>query len=501
MVVKKLKKLCALILCALISICGTVVCDAAPSRYKISELDDMVITLPDNMTAATRSSKKTDKYFSVFGLNYDVTMQNFKSGDIYLQGMDSSSALTFTVTMTKTSDSQSIGNYNMLSQDKLAEVKNNFINQNEYISCTQDQIENIVWLCFNTNVTSNGKTIKAYQSNTVYDGMSVNITLQCNEGNVTAADYETFSNILSSVSFLKADSSNIMIIYILIGAGVAAIIIIILSYILINNAKKHRKHSKNNKIIKELSNKYNVKNEALKISNIDTSDVSESVDKTDNFIINNDNTDIENQRIKENVKEEQTEWKTGEEIQTDEEEFDSDEELLRQQARKTKFRDSDDFFEEAPKKTMGVISSEDIQNAEDYDVINEVEKRVSQVESEEIEEDNRFAETLINVGRGLKSFGIHIGYFCINLRRMIKRKIAAKKRKKMEEERRERAKMRAARERRQMREMQDGGLVRVHSRNESRTSANARPRRSNTQNRRPLQRKYSQILIKNNKRR
>lgn len=500
MVGRKCKTLCVLILCALVSIYGTVICNAAPSSYRISEIDDMVIVLPDNMTAATRSSKNTDKYFSVFGLNYETIMQNFKSSDIYLQGMDSSSSLTLTVTMTKTSDSQSIGNYNMLSQDKLAGVKNNFINQNEFISCTQDQAENIVWLSFNANVTSNGRTIKAYQSNTVYDGMSVNITLQRNEGNVTAKDYETFSNIVSSVTFLKAGSSNSVFIYILIGVCAAAVIVIILSYIMFSKAKKLRKHSKNDKIIKELSNKYNVKNDTLNINNTDKADTFESNDSSDDFILNDYN-DTETPKTAEAVNFEQTEEKTEEYIQAEEEEFDNDEELLRQQAREIKFSDSDDFFEEAPKKTMGVISSADIQNAEDYDVINEVEKRVSQVESENTDRDNSFAGTLKSVCRGFKSFGIHLGYFCTNLSRMIKRKIAANKRRKMEEERRERAKMRAAREERQMREMQEGGLVRVHSRNERRTQTNVKSRRSGAQYRRSSQRKYPQSSTKNNKRR
>ena len=279
-----------------------------------------------------------------------------------------------------------------------------------------------------------------------------------------------------------------MFIYILIGVCAAAVFVIILSYIMFSKAKKLRKHSKNDKIIKELSNKYNVKNDALNINNTDKADTFES-------------NDTETPKTAEAVNFEQTEEKTEEYIQAEEEEFDNDEELLRQQAREIKFSDSDDFFEEAPKKTMGVISSADIQNAEDYDVINEVEKRVSQVESENTDRDNSFAGTLKNVCRGFKSFGIHLGYFCTNLSRMIKRKIAANKRRKMEEERRERAKVRAAREERQMREMQEGGLVRVHSRNERRTQTNVKSRRSGAQYRRSSQRKYPQSSTKNNKRR
>ena len=163
--------------------------------------------------------------------------------------------------------------------------------------------------------------------------------------------------------------------------------------------------------------------------------------------------------------------------------YNNDEELVRQEAKHTKFYDSDDFFEEAPKKTMGVISSKEIQDADDYDVINEVEKRVSEVEAENGSSKASFADILKKAGSGLKSFGIHFGYFCTNVSRMIKRKYAAKKRRKAEEERRERARMMEARERQQRREMQDAGLVRVHSRTERRTPQNRRStsQRSNSQ--------------------
>ena len=76
------------------------------------------------------------------------------------------------------------------------------------------------------------------------------------------------------------------------------------------------------------------------------------------------------------------------------------------------------------------------------------------------------------VGGGIKSFGVHCGYFCTNVSRMIKRKHAMKKRQKAEEERRERARQRAERQRAQRREMENGGLVQVHSRSESRTAQN-----------------------------
>ena len=587
MKVTKVKKITA-VLCALLCAIGsTFICSAASQRYTINEIDDMVIYLPDDMTAITRSSQNTDRYFSVFGLDYDTTMQNFKNGDIYLQGMDSMSSLTVTVTMTKNADSNSIGNYNLLEADKLSQVSSNFLSQSEYTSCTPDMSGKIVWLNFNTNVTSNGLSIRAYQANTVYDGMSVSITLQRNSGNVTPEDYAAFTEIVSSVNFQRESSIGSMIPYIIIGASIAVILLLIILIIVVKHVKKRRKKNRNDRILEELAGKYTSKRrnkpaqehseysvyedekfeeDEYKIdkTEIDSEDFFKGVEQSDNEdvkIYKSSERKIDDSEIEEilNFKrmsdkkaaakaeeslaevvysnanhtdnEEKTETKTeteienteadtkqiaesetaeeapaedvkdktnmvseledglfGEADENDEEDYNNDEELIRQEAKRVKFKDSDDFFEEAPKKTMGVISSKEIRDAEDFDVINEVEERVKEVEKPSQNAGKSFVEAMKKVGGGIKSFGVHCGYFCTNVSRMIKRKHAMKKRQKAEAERRERARQRAERQRAQRREMENGGLVQVHSRSESRTAQNRRPvqqRRPSSQQRRP----------------
>lgn len=584
MKVTKVKKITA-VLCALLCAIGsTFICSAASQRYTINEIDDMVIYLPDDMTAITRSSQNTDRYFSVFGLDYDATMQNFKNGDIYLQGMDSLSSLTVTVTMTKNADSNSIGNYNLLEADKLSQVSSNFLSQSEYTSCTPDMSGKIVWLNFDTNVTSNGLSIKAYQANTVYDGMSVSITLQRNSGNVTPEDYAAFTEIVSSVNFQRESSIGSMIPYIIIGASIFVILLIIILIIVVKHVKKRRKKNRNDRILEELAGKYTSKRrnrpaqehseysvyedekfeeDEYKIdkTEIDSEDFFKGVEQSDNEdvkIYKSSERKIDDSEIEEilNFKrmsdkkaaakaeeslaevvysnanhtdnEEKTETKTeteienteeiaesehaeeaptedvkdktnmvleledglfGEADENDEEDYNNDEELIRQEAKRVKFKDSDDFFEEAPKKTTGVISSKEIRDAEDFDVINEVEERVKEVEKPSQNAGKSFVDAMKKVGGGIKSFGVHCGYFCTNVSRMIKRKHAMKKRQKAEAERRERARQRAERQRAQRREMENGGLVRVHSRSESRTAQNRRPvqqrRPSSSQQRRP----------------
>lgn len=604
----KFKKITAC-LCALMCIIGSILlCSAASQRYTINEIDDMVIYLPNDISAVTRSSKNTDRYFSVFGLDYNTTMQNFENGDIYLQGMDSMSALTVTVTMTKTEESKSIVNYNLLNADELSRVSSNFLSQSEYTSCTPDTAGKIVWLNFNTNVTSSGLSIKAYQANTVYDGMSVSITLQRNSGNVTAEDYATFTEIVSSVQFMKENTFGSIIPYIIIGASVAVIILIIVLIIIFKHAKKRRRKNKNDKILEELAGKYTSKqrnrtdreqaeysvyeDENFEDNKADDSDNGYEYNGDDEYTFDkteidsedffkgarqDDNDDVKiykpsdrkiddseieeilnfkkmsdekaneesfaevvykNEKAADNGEliseseneakdtEETTEPDTlnnavnkeltekankaeeiqdglfGEADENDEEDYNNDEELVRQEAKRVKFKDSDDFFEEAPKKTVGVISSKDILDAEDFDVINEVEQRVKEVEKPSQSAGKSFVDAMNKIGSGIRSFGMHLGYFCTNVSRMIKRRHAMKKRQKIEAQRRERARQRAERQRTQRREMENGGLVQVHSRSEYRPD----PNRKAAQQRRPSSSKSkyssnSQSTNRNNNRR
>ena len=248
MTAKNIKKFFTAFVCAALVACTAVVCSAAGSKIQIEKLDNMTIQLPDNMLGITRDSKSTDKYFSVFGLDYDKTMSDFKSSDIFMQAMDNQATTTVTVTMTRNGDSEGIKNYKLLSDEKLYEVRESFISQEEYISCTPDQAQDLVWLMFDLNVESGSDRIKTYQANTVYDGMSINITIQHNGGDVTSADYQTLKSILSTVTFnAKADPESDFTKYVYI--GIVAVVIILFIIVMIAGKKTRKKNKQSNKLI------------------------------------------------------------------------------------------------------------------------------------------------------------------------------------------------------------------------------------------------------------
>ena len=647
-----LKRVVTLAVCAVTVLCGVFACAGATNDYEIPQIDDMTLSMPDGMSAITRDSKSTDKYFSVFGIDYETTMKSFENGNIYLQGMDSMSSVILTVTMTKNENSENVANYAQLSSSELTNIRNNFLNSEEYKSCTPDQQEKVVWLVFDATAQSSDGNVKTFVANTVYDGMNINITMQRTEGDVTAVDYDTFSKIVSSVKFSDLPFSKGIIPYIIIGGGALIVILIILIIIFAIRIRKHKKAKKNNAILEELASKYKLgdKDGDYDIDNFDDEpkpekrskkkqryaeeieeepapegrryapEVIADYDEPDNSDYDNSTSDngyasdseideiinsaraykneLEREAYKNNYGYEEnstedekkkeptaagtskTESEKNDEIEKDnaetpeeyedissssgptlvipepehdlfetsepddidrednadveeteevsekkhplekkvdeyanlifgsddpeeetEEEVD-DEELVRSKAKKNKFDSGYDFFEEAPKKSMGVIKSSDLRDAEDFDVIGEVEKKAETVKQKALEEEQNkenegqptdkksAGEVLANVGEnvgnalkgfagGVKNFGVHCGYFCKNVSRMIKRKRAIAKRKKAEEERRERERQKAERARMRAERGESDGLVQVHSRTDRRPQQNHRPANRN----------------------
>lgn len=539
----RLKKAAALAVSAVLCILSVFVCSGDDNSYTIKEINDMQLTLPADVTTVTRSSKADDKYFSLFGLDYNTTMTNLKNGNIYLQGMDSGSTYTVTVTMTETEESKTIANYSLLDSDKLNEVTSNFLSQSEYSNCVVNHTDSVVWLYLTATVDNNGESIKTYQANTVYDGKNVNIIIQRNGGDVTDEDGSNLQTIVSTVVFNKGDSSAYAFLFVIIGATVLAILIVVFLIVIVKHFKKHKKKRKNNQILEELADEYNVGRKtsanndgqsdyidisAKQTEESDESDFLEGVsfddaptqtERAEEISVSEAEIDEilgyksaraqaisnESRQTAESVAEKPEEYQAEAvdesrqdvevEAQIDEEtqesqlenddisdfeadddfdEYVSDDELVREEAKQAKFNSGYDFFEEAPKKSVGVLSSKEIIDAEDYDVINEVEMRATEVEKPAPASGKSAADTLKGVTSAISSFFVHCGYFFTNLSRMIKRKNAAKKRKKAEEERRRRAKMRAERQRRQQREMENGGLVQVHKRSTGASSSASR---------------------------
>lgn len=266
MSIKIIKSLAAAGLCAVVAATSAVTAFAADKAYAIAEIGDMNISLPDNYTAVQRGAAQDDPYFSLFGADYSTLMSEFQTNNIYLQGMDNTASIAVTVTMTETPESQGIGSYSLLSTDQLREIAQNFLGTPEYTACRMDEAgHEITWLSFDTKV--NGRA--GYLANTVYNGKSINISMERMGTDVNNDDFTVFEHIFRGVSFggMNFVFSLLRQYWMYIAIGAALIVLIIVLIIVISKVRRNKRQkretvSDNDRVLEELADKYKRKSNA-----------------------------------------------------------------------------------------------------------------------------------------------------------------------------------------------------------------------------------------------
>lgn len=236
----------AVIMCAMIVCAFAFTAFAESTAYEISELN-MSIPVPDDMLVLTRKSTKNDQFFKTFKLDYENTMSQLKDGNIYLEAVTKDSALTLTVTMTKTQDSTKIGNYNSLSDEELSNIMKKLRENKAYKDASPVEYKDIKYICLNMKYKSGKKTVYAQQYNTVVNGENINITMLAAPGKkLTAANKETLAGIVSETTILNDTFFNRNKNLILYGSiTIVAIAIVVVVFIILlkyfrNPNRKHK---------------------------------------------------------------------------------------------------------------------------------------------------------------------------------------------------------------------------------------------------------------------
>lgn len=262
MSIKFIRRLTAAGLCVLMCAASFLTAFADSEPVTIAECDNLQLTLPDNMSAVTRSSDSSDRYFSRHNLTYQEVQEMFSKTDTYMQAMDNDNVITLTLTYSDTD----INDFNKFSNAELAEVAHNFITESgtdvKYKNSTQDEVgKEMVWLYFETSVHDNTANTdkKQYQATTVYNGKNVTLTILRNEGDAEASDYSTLESVAKTVKFPAKEkpADKKMLMLIVIGAGTAIIIILLIIIIVtVKKSKRRKAKARNDKILEELAGKY-----------------------------------------------------------------------------------------------------------------------------------------------------------------------------------------------------------------------------------------------------
>lgn len=191
----------AVVFCVLIAVITALVpftAFAESTDFEIPELS-MKTSIPNEMFAVTRDSKKTDSYFSQFGFGYKETMKMFKSANIYLQAIKQDGSVTLSVTMIKDKNSEKINNYCRIEDSELKGIMNKYLNDDAYKSGSLVKSNDLKYIYLTMSTKSGKKTLRSQQYLTVVNGMNISIILDAPAGKkFTGNDKDLLTSVINS---------------------------------------------------------------------------------------------------------------------------------------------------------------------------------------------------------------------------------------------------------------------------------------------------------------
>ena len=197
---KRVLSLFVALLLVMVLLCNPVF--AASSTYDLDELE-LQVTIPSGYSVITRDTPANDPIFSNLGTTKSAILEQFKSGNIYLNAISDNYNEEVVVTMME----NSISNFSLLSDTALETLASALVDQyvNYGINVSKCEIYHhsqakFVRLYF----TDTGKTVHGLQYYTIYDGKAINFTMRSYEGSLSSRQENAIKSIVDSIKYDKA---------------------------------------------------------------------------------------------------------------------------------------------------------------------------------------------------------------------------------------------------------------------------------------------------------
>lgn len=149
-------------------------------KYTINDID-MSITFDSSMIVFTRETEEDYKYLSYIQMSYEELMSYMDSNNIYLQAQSKDSTRSLAITKNTTDTTKTIFNLAEMSQDEINLIIEEFLSSEDYISCTQKNINNVLYLCMEFSDSTEVSEISGIQYYTVINGDEVIMTFQSDD--------------------------------------------------------------------------------------------------------------------------------------------------------------------------------------------------------------------------------------------------------------------------------------------------------------------------------
>ncbi|MBQ3265357.1 MAG: hypothetical protein IJH07_06215 [Ruminococcus sp.] len=173
---------------------------ALDDTYRFDDLE-MSIKFPKSFHVITVNSQSDDEVFQEVELDYDETITAFKAADIYLRAYEPDMAYQISMTVTKNDNSVSVNNYADLTSAERKSIIETILGDDSVSTATEVKHNGNIFIDLQRQTAADGKTVYINQSNTIVNGMQIDLTLQKPDEEITPEEAKALTNAANSLSF------------------------------------------------------------------------------------------------------------------------------------------------------------------------------------------------------------------------------------------------------------------------------------------------------------
>lgn len=173
---------------------------ALDDTYRFDSLG-MSVKFPKSYDVITLDTPRGDEVFKKVDLDYDETMTAFKAADIYLRAYDEEKTYQISMTVTKNENTVVVNNYSDLTSVERKSILDTILSDESVSSAVEIKHSGNIFFDSQRQTAVGDDTVYIHLSNTIINGMQIDLVLQKADEPITADEAKALTNAASSLSF------------------------------------------------------------------------------------------------------------------------------------------------------------------------------------------------------------------------------------------------------------------------------------------------------------
>ncbi len=198
--IRRVSRIAALLMAAAILFASALQVSALDDKYRFDDLK-MSVRVPKDYDVITCDSVGDDEVFQKLKLGYDETMIAFRNSDIYLRAYAPDQIFWLSVIVTATDESKTINNYSDIAASDRKEILKSLKDDATVDSAVEVKHSNNIFFDTSGSTKNGDRTLYFNQSNTVINGLQVNLVLQKYDESILPAETKALTNMANSLEF------------------------------------------------------------------------------------------------------------------------------------------------------------------------------------------------------------------------------------------------------------------------------------------------------------